>query len=107
MLVAVEQTAGETIDTIQAIKAALQRYKHQIRDRHRFYSQDLINNLFMHPYTKIAFVQDELQVTRITATKYLDELVADGFLRKERIGRTNFYVNIALNDILTGERMTD
>ena len=107
ILIAVEQTAGETIATIQAIKAALQRYKHQIRDRHRFYSQDLINNLFMHPYTKIAFVQDELQVTRITATKYLDELVADGFLRKERIGRTNFYVNVALNDILTDELMTD
>ncbi|RJS91142.1 Fic family protein [Salinisphaera sp. Q1T1-3] len=107
MLIAVEQTAGETIETIQAIKAALQRYKHQIRERHKFYSQDLINNLFMHPYTKIAFVQDELQVSRITATKYLDELVADGFLKKERLGRTNFYVNIALNDILTGESMTN
>ncbi|MGB7755173.1 MAG: Fic family protein [Salinisphaera sp.] len=107
MLAAVEQTAGETIETIQAIRQALQHYKHQIRERHRFYSQDLINNLFMHPYTKIAFVEDELRVSRITATKYLDTLVEDGFLRKERIGRTNFYINIALNDILTGERMRD
>ncbi len=107
MLTAVEKTAGETIETVQAIKQALQTYKHRIREQHKFYSQDLINNLFTHPYTKIAFVQEELQVTRITATKYLDELVTDGFLRKERVGRTNFYVNVALNDILTHERMTN
>lgn len=107
MLTAVERTAGETIKTIQAIKQALQSYKHGIRERHKFYSQDLINNLFMHPYTKIAFAENELRVSRITATRYLDALIEDGFLRKERIGRTNFYINVALNQILTGERMTD
>lgn len=107
MLTVVEQTAGETIHTVRAIAQALQHYKHRIRERHKFYSQDLINNLFTHPYTKIALVERELRVSRVTATKYLDTLVADGFLRKRRVGRTNFYINIALNDILTGERMTD
>ena len=34
--------------------------------------------------------------------KYLDELSASGFLRKERSGRANFYINIALVEILTG-----
>jgi len=33
--------------------------------------------------------------------------VADGFLEKRRIGRTNYYVNVVLNAILTGERMRD
>lgn len=42
MLEAVEQT----IATIQAIKTALQDYKHRIRAEYKFYSQDLINNLF-------------------------------------------------------------
>lgn len=107
MLGVVEHTAGETIATIEAIKAALSDYQTRIRAAHRFYSQDLINNLFRHPYTKIAFVCDELQVTRVTATRYLDALATDGFLEKRRIGRTNYYVNVALNDILTGERMRD
>lgn len=107
MLTAVERTAGETIRTIEAIKNALQHYKQRIRQNHKFYSQDLINNLFTHPYTKISYVEHDLRVTRITATKYLDALVDDGFLRKEKIGRTNYYINIALNDILTGESMTD
>lgn len=53
ILEAVERTAVQTIATIQAIKAALQEYKHRIRAGHKFYSQDLINNLFTHPYTKI------------------------------------------------------
>jgi hypothetical protein len=30
----------------------------------KIYSQDLINNLFKHPYTKIDFVVQDLQVTR-------------------------------------------
>ena len=51
MLEAVEQTAGQAISTINAIKAALFDYKHRIRDGFKFYSQDLINTLFMHPYT--------------------------------------------------------
>ena len=76
-------------------------YKHRIRDQIKFYSQDLINNLFMHPYTKVAFIERDLKVSRITATKYLDELAEKGFLRKRRIGRSNYYVNVALNKILT------
>ena len=61
MLQAVEVTARQTVTTVKAIKAALFDYKHRIRDGYRFYSQDLINNLFMHPYTKIEFVQRECE----------------------------------------------
>ena len=102
LLEAVEQTAGQAIATIQAIKAALFDYKHRIRSGYRFYSQDLINNLFTHPYTKIDFVQRDLQVSRLTATKYLDALADGGFVRKQKIGRTNYYVNLALNAALVG-----
>ena len=101
ILDAVEQTAGETIHTINAIKAALMDYKHRIRDAHRFYSQDLINNLFSHPYTKIDFVERDLKVSRLTATRYLDALSDGGFLSKQKIGRSNYYINLALTEILT------
>jgi len=100
MLEAVEITAQQTIVTVQAIKSALFDYKHRIRDNYKFYSQDLINNLFMHPYTKIEFVQRDLQVSRLTATKYLEALVEGGFVSKQKIGRTNYYINLALNAIL-------
>ena len=103
MLDAVEQTATQTLATIHAIKAALFDYKHRIRAQHKFYSQDLINNLFTHPYTKIDFLQRDLQVSRLTATKYLDALAASGFVQKQKVGRSNYYVNRALNQILLAQ----
>ena len=103
MLDAVEQTATQTLATIHAIKTALFDYKHRIRAQHKFYSQDLINNLFTHPYTKIDFLQRDLQVSRLTATKYLDALAASGFVQKQKVGRSNYYVNRALNQILLAQ----
>jgi Fic family protein len=100
MLKAVELTAGQTIATIHAIKAALFDYKHRIRSDLKFYSQDLINHLFTHPYTKIEFVQRDLGVSRVTATKYLDALADGGFVRKHRQGRSNYYINLSLNTVL-------
>jgi Fic family protein len=42
----------------------------------------------------------DLKISRLTATKYLDKLAEDGFLEKRKIGRINYYINIALNQIL-------
>jgi Fic family protein len=106
MLTAVERTAGEGIATIQAIKTLLLDVKHRIRAQFKFYSQDLINNMFSHPYTKIEFVQNDLKVSRLTATKYLDELTEAGFLVKQKVGRSNYYINDPLYRILTGDAMT-
>lgn len=100
MLEAVEQTARQTIVTIRDIKAALFDYKHRIRAGFKFYSQDLINNLFTHPYTKIEFVQRDLKVSRLTATKYIEALAEAGFVTKHKIGGRNYYINVALTPIL-------
>lgn len=107
MLTAVEQTAKQTCQTIHAIKEALLDYKHRIRENHPFYSQDLINSLFQHPYTRISFIERDLQVSRLTATKYLEKMTADGLLEKRKVGRNSYYINVALNQILTGESMTE
>jgi Fic family protein len=107
MLGAVEQTAQQTLTTVSDIKAALLDYKHRIRAGYRFYSQDLINNLFMHPYTKIEFVERDLKVSRLTATKYLEAMAAGGFVQKVKVGRSNYYINQALNAILTRAEMVE
>jgi hypothetical protein len=101
----VQGSRAKGIATIQAIKALLMDYKHRIRADFRFYSQDLINNLFSHPYTKIEFIEHDLKALRLTATKYLDALVAGGFLAKRKIGRSNYYINLPLYGILTGEAL--
>lgn len=105
MLTAVEQTSIEAISIIQAVKKALMETKRNIRAGYKFYSQDLINNLFDHPYTKVEYLERDLKVSRLTATKYLAALVEGGFLQKQKRGRFNYYVNPALTAILTGESM--
>lgn len=105
MLTAIEQTATEAIAIVQLIKTALMDAKHLIRSKYKFYSQDLINHLFTHPYTKIDFVERDLKVSRLTARKYLETLTAGGFLEKQKIGRTNYFINLSLTAILTGESM--
>lgn len=103
ILDAVEQTSQETIVLIEGIKNLMMDYKHRIRAEHpRIYSQDLINNLFRHPYTKIEFLMKDLGVSRLTAAKYLDTLTDNGFLTKEKIWRTNYYVNTPLFLLLKG-----
>jgi len=74
--------------------------KHRIRDGYKFFSQDLINSLFLHPYTKIDFIQRDLKVSRLTASEYVESLVQGGFVRKQKVGRSNYYINVALNKIL-------
>ena len=64
------------------------QYKHKLRkELPKIYSQDLINNLFRHPYTKIDFIMTDLRVSRLTATKYLDKLVEIQLVHKQKIGR--------------------
>ena len=101
MIHGVEKTSRETIGLILQIKELMMEYKHKLRDNYKFYSQDLLNNLFKHPYTKIEFVVNDLNVSRITAANYLNKLADDGILRKERIGTGNYYINDKLFKLLT------
>ena len=100
MLHGVETTSRQTIWIIQSIKQIMMDYKHRIREElPKIYSQDLLNNLFRHPYTKIAYLLDDLQVSRLTATKYQDQLTEHGLLKKSKIGRYNYYINEPLMEL--------
>lgn len=96
----VEKTARETIELIIKIKELMLELKNELRNKYKFYSQDLLNNLFKHPYTKIEFVVNDLNVSRITAANYLNKLAEDGLLKKERIGTGNYYINEKLFNLL-------
>lgn len=101
VLEGVEQTSRQTTCLIQEMRELMQHHKHKMRNElPKIYSQDLLNNLFRHPYTKIDFVMQELGVHRNTAMKYLEELVRIGLLTKHKIAKENFYLNTALFDLL-------
>lgn len=97
MLEAVAETAQTTLALVDGIRTQMADVKKRMReDVPNLYSQDLLNNLFRHPYTRIEFVVKDLGVSRQTAAKYLDLLAEKGFVTKHRAGRSNYYVNKAL-----------
>lgn len=101
MLNAVSETARQTLQLIDGMSALMAEYKTRLRAHDTIrYSQDLLNNLFRHPYTRIEFLQHDLAITRQTAAKYLDQLALAGFVEKHQLGRNNYYINTPLIDLL-------
>jgi Fic family protein len=97
----IEQTAKQTLHTVEQIKGLMMDFKHRLRSRlPKLYSQDLLNNLFFHPYTKIDYIIEALHVSRPTASKYLQLLVKHGFLKEEQMGVSKFFVNHQLMALL-------
>lgn len=101
MLEAVAVTADTTTQLVDGIGTQMREAKHRLRsEQPKLYSQDLLNTLFRHPYTRIEYVQTELAVTRQTAARYLDTLADGGFVEKHRAGKHNYYINTALVRLL-------
>jgi hypothetical protein len=73
MIKAVDQTSRETID----------------------------DNLFKHPYTRIEFIQRDLNVSRINAANYLNQLADDKLLTKKKLATANYYINDPLFELLS------
>ncbi len=102
LLKGVALTARSEIRLIKQLRELMQATKQRLRgELPKLYGQELLNNLFRHPYTKIEFVERDLGVSRITAAKHLDALAQHGFVEKQKIGRTNFYINRPLFTLLT------
>lgn len=101
MLDAVEETAMQTSFIIREIKKLMGLHKQKIRSElPKIYSQDLINSLFKHPYTKIEFIKNDLRIARKTAGRHLDQLCETGLITKNKIGKENYYFNNDLIELL-------
>jgi Fic family protein len=101
MLRGIETTAKQSIFLISEIRTAMQEIKRKLRKEYpKVYSQDLLNNIFRHPYTKIQLVAEDLNVHPLTARKYLGILTKAGVLTEHKIGRDKYFVNSRLINIL-------
>jgi Fic family protein len=101
MLDAVEQTSLETIELINNISELMIKTQDKIsQDLPKIYSKDLVEILFMHPYTKIDFLVVKMGLHRHTASTYLNELENIGILKPIKIGRSKYFINLELFDML-------
>ena len=65
MVKGIEVTAQETIQFVHQIRELIMVTKQRMRtELPKIYSQELLNNLFFHPYTKVQFVMDQSSVSR-------------------------------------------
>jgi Fic family protein len=97
MLDSVESTAKDTIALINKIKSLIHSTKTVLKNRApKIYSKDLIDIIFEHPYTKIEFLINRLDITRQTASKHLKKLCSIGVLEETNIGKYKYFINTEL-----------
>ena len=105
LLKGIEVTAIETIELVEEIKVLMQQTKQRLRSElPKIYSQDLLNNLFKNPYTKIEFLEKDLNISKRTAQNYLDMISSIGLLDKIKVGKSNYYTNENLIKVLKREK---
>ena len=102
VLTAVEQTSRETADTIETIRTLIDNVITQAQNKTKAIEREgFVDLLFKWPYCKINIVERELQCSRITATKYLNEITELGLLEREKVGREYYYINKNLIELLS------
>lgn len=100
MLNGIKEISTETIEVIKTVENLMQETKEIIiNKKHKIYSKDLLESLFYHPYTKRVFIEEQLKVSRPTATNYLKELEKMGILSSKKIGKEVFYIHNKLFDL--------
>ncbi len=100
MLKGVYEISTETIQVIKTVESLMQETKKTIIEKkQKIYSKDLLEALFYHPYTKRVFIEEQLNVSRPTATNYLKELEKMEILSSKKIGKEIFYVHNRLYEL--------
>ncbi|MCV2217687.1 Fic family protein [Thauera sp. Sel9] len=101
MLYAVAETAQRAVQLVGGMRELMAETKRRMRTNlPKLYSQDLLNNLFRHPYTRIEFVQRDLSITRQTAARYLRQLAQVGLVQEHSQGKHLYFINVPLVQLL-------
>lgn len=102
MLKAVEITSINTLKIIEDIISLLNKTIDICKEKlpKSIYSKELIELLFMQPYTKISYIVEAGIAERRTASKYLKALEEIGILESFKLKKEILYVNKNLFELL-------
>ena len=104
MLRAVAETARWTTERIRLIRQLMQDTARYVKkEAYGAYSRDMVEMIFVQPYSRIRNVVDAGIAQRQTAAVYLKELVRAGVLREVKAGREKLFINPRLMRLLTAE----
>jgi cell filamentation protein, protein adenylyltransferase len=101
ILKGIEVTAKDTISQVEEINKLFIKTQEKIKsEAGKSYNKELLELLFEHPYSKIEYLVDRLEISRITATKYLKQLEKTGILQSRKVWKETLYINTELFDLL-------
>ncbi len=108
MLGAVAETARWTTERIRAIRHLMQETGEHVRaEAAGVYSRELVELIFVQPYSRIRNVVEAGIAQRQTAAVYLKELARAGVLQEVKVGREKLFINPRLMRLLTAEEPGD
>ncbi len=104
MLDAIQVASMDTIERVREIREELDRTVDEVRAAlPRIYTKELVETLFVHPYSKLEFLVNALGVERKAVSRYLQSLEELGLLENQKVGREKIYINVRLMKILSRE----
>lgn len=105
MLRGIDETSQWTTAKIIAIRALMDATRAHIRaNRPKIYSSELTDVLFERPYCRIGDIISAGIGERVTASRYLKQLVEIEVLREEKVGREKLFLHPKYLTLLGGDR---
>lgn len=103
ILKGIQETSENSLDILRKINELIENTREEIREKHpKIYSKELVDILFLEFYTRISNVENGLNVTRKTASNYLNALSESGILEVEVRGKDKLFINKRLLEIIKG-----
>ncbi|MBN9291907.1 MAG: Fic family protein [Hyphomicrobium denitrificans] len=107
MLDGIENTARWTAEKIGAIYDLIDATVTYVRDAApKIYTRELVDVIFMQPYSRIQNVVERGLAHREKASRDLKHLVAIGVLREIKVGREKLFLNVRYAALLSGDANT-
>jgi Fic family protein len=101
MLDAVEKTAADTRQKIEAIIILMEKTSEKIKHAApEIFSKELIETIFQQPYCKRKFLEEAGIVKKKTAGIYLSKLEEMGIMRSIKAGKEKLFIHQQLLDLL-------
>jgi Fic family protein len=104
ILTAIIETTQVTTRKIRNMLSLKEQYEQQAKEAlGASFSYELLQLMFTLPYLKIELLQSKGLAHRQTASVWLKKLVDSGILKPQKMGRTTYYVNYRLIELLSAD----
>ncbi len=104
ILTALIETAQLTTKNIRKMLALKEDYEKQMKEvLGSSFSHELLQLMFTLPYLKIELLEKRELAHRQTASSWLKKLTNAGILKSQKIGRTTYYVNHRLMELIVSK----